>query len=72
MQYDNHETDLYILPESEEERQKIIFILENYFVMWDWNWQYSNVKGNSWYGKHFIDMPFGIDLKDQIISLMKG
>lgn len=70
MQYDKHETDLYILPESKEERQKIIFILENDFVMWNWLWQFSNVKGNSWCGKHFIEIPFGIDLKDQIVSLM--
>jgi len=72
MQYDRHETDLYILPETIEERKKIKDILETKFSNWFWIWQFSDVEGQAWHGKQFIDVAFGIDLKEEIISLMKG
>jgi hypothetical protein len=72
MQYDKHETDLYILPETIEERKKIKDILETKFSNWFWMGQFSNVEGQAWYCKQFIEIPFGIDLKDGIQSLMKG
>lgn len=72
MQYDKHETDLYILPETIEERKKIKDILETKFSNWFWMGQFSNVEGQAWYGKQFIEIPFGIDLKEGIQSLMKG
>lgn len=72
MQYDRHETDLYILPETIEERKKIKDILEHKLGIYSWVWAKSDVEGQSWNGKMFIDIPFGIDLKEEIISLMKG
>lgn len=72
MQYDRHETDLYILPETQEERKKIYDILTSIGSSWFWKWSYSNVEGQNWYNKQFIEIPFGIDLKEKIVSLMKG
>jgi len=71
MQFDNHETDLYILPETKEEEKNLISILENNFSQWDYYWQYSDVQGQAWYKKKFIKIPFGIDLKEEIINLLK-
>lgn len=72
MQFDKHETDLYILPETQEERKRIYNLLETKFSTWFWSMAKSNVKGQSWEGKMFFDIPFGIYLKEEIISLMKG
>lgn len=70
MQFDKHETDLYILPETKEERQKIKDVLENHFSTWFWCWALSDVEGQAWHGKMFIDIAFGIDLKEEIIKLV--
>ena len=54
--FDSHCTDLYVLYTPE---------------LWDWlrvnyNWacnmtlERSNVAGQAWYGKHFIDIPFSV------------
>lgn len=72
MQFDKHETDLYILPETQEERNKIKDVLAIIGSSWFWSWKRSDVEGQAWYGKIFIDIPFGIDLKEDIIFLMKG
>lgn len=72
MQYDRHETDLYILPETMKEEGQIETILKYKFPSWHWHKSVSDVKGQSWYNQEFIEIPFGIDLKEEIISLMKG
>ncbi len=69
MKFDNHETDLYILPENETEKEKITSYLRNrnycFYI------QKSNVKGQEWFGKSFIDVPFMKHLKKDIINLIK-
>ena len=71
MQYDNHETDLYILPENPEERKKLMNVLKTSFSTLYWCWAKSDVKGQAWEGKMFVDIPCGIDLKQEIINILK-
>ena len=69
MKFDTHGNgngldDLYILPENMEEKVKVV-----YFLMgkhWNFYYSQSNVEGNEWYGKTFIDVPFGESLKKEI------
>jgi hypothetical protein len=67
-QYNTHERDLYVLPESPEEAAKIIEFMKHPIhnlgrQLWShvpfWQWSYSDVAGQSWYGKSFIEIPFG-------------
>lgn len=60
MQIDLHETDLYVLPETSAERHNLQSFLET--KQWRYTWVFSDVPGNSWYGKQFCEIPFGIDL----------
>jgi len=60
------------LPETQEERKKLKHILDSKFLTWCWTWAKSDVEGQNWKGKMFIEIPFGIDLKEEIVSLMKG
>jgi hypothetical protein len=51
-----HESDLYILPRSEDESKRICRFIKShgfYFEM-----SYSDVKDQPWYGKRFIEIPF--------------
>lgn len=69
MQFDNHESDLYILPENARERNN----LQSYCKTkgYDFKWCFSNVKGQAWYGKQFLEIPFGLTLKNAIIEYME-
>jgi hypothetical protein len=65
MQISRHETDLYLLPETTKERHDLQIFAENCGYK-AWHWAYSDVSGQSWEGKQFLEIPFGIDLKEQI------
>jgi hypothetical protein len=69
MKFDHHETDLYILPETSREKHN----LQSFCMTkkWSYCWQYSNVKNQSWEGKVFLEIPFGIDFKNKIIKHME-
>jgi hypothetical protein len=72
MRFDTHGNgngldDLYILPENEDEKVKVVFFLmENHR---GFQYSRSNVKGQDWYGKTFIDIPFGESLREAIAAL---
>ena len=71
MQFSTHETDLYILPETREEKKDLIDLLEKKFPSWKWYFNISDVEGQNWYKKLFIEIPFGIDLKEEITKYFK-
>lgn len=56
MQFNNHESDLYILPDSDKENTKITDYLKSHDKYYQIS--YSDVKDQSWFGKFFIDVPF--------------
>jgi hypothetical protein len=58
MQIDTHESDLYVLPESNTEAAMIRTILED-FPAFRYRMVFSDAEGNSWYGKTFFEIPFG-------------
>jgi hypothetical protein len=62
MKYNTHASDLYCLPESDKE----VKLLQGYSKKYCGQWSRSNVKGQDWYGKTFLDIPFGTWLKDEI------
>lgn len=64
MQLSKHETDLYILPETTKERHNIQSFIQT--KNWGYEWSFSDVIGQDWYGKQFMDIPFGIDLAKEI------
>ena len=49
--------DLYILPENDKERKHIPLIVKA--LGHECNLCYSDVKGQEWYHKWFIEVPFG-------------
>ena len=53
--------DLYILPNSPEEAQKIIKFVEDSGRTYTWSM--ANVEGHKWFGKRFIEVPFGMDIE---------
>lgn len=61
----NHRlNDLYIMPETYAERIKIVnYLIDNRI---SYTWSYANIKGHEWYGKKFIEIPFGESYKDDI------
>jgi len=64
MQFDKHETDLYILPETQAERHNIqSFCITKQLY---YKWSFSDIEEQSWYGKQFLDIPFRIDLINEI------
>jgi len=71
MKFDKHGNgngydDLYILPENDEENKAVISFLTKgkfYFER-----SFSNIPGNDWFGKSFIDVPFCEYLKMEIIQ----
>lgn len=74
MQYDKHGNgkgfdDLYILPETEEEKNRVVEYLKRNNL--NFSWRVSNVKGNDWYRKRFIDVPFCESWRKDIEKVMK-
>jgi len=67
MKFNTHETDLYVLPESVGEKNKVVNFLDGNKLGWEWS--YSNVGGQEWHGKYFIEIPFGCRLKKEIEKL---
>lgn len=67
MQFDSYEKDLYVLPENETEKEKIINVLKTNSIVY-YN-SFSNVKGQAWYGKQFIEIPFGTWLKGELCTI---
>ncbi len=70
MQTNIHETDLQILPETESEKAKIMQFLKSkgcYCLAH----LYSDTKGQSWYGKKFIEVAFRADLKTDLETYME-
>lgn len=64
MKFNTHETDLYILPETQKERHNLQSFMKT--CKYSYKWSFSDVQGQSWYGKQFMEIPFGIDLKSKI------
>jgi hypothetical protein len=62
--------DLYVLPASPEEGQKIEEYLKQNGRSYEWS--FSNVEGQPWHGKRFIEIPFGESLKGEIEGLVGG
>ena len=62
MKFTTHESDLYCLPENETEKAT----LQRYVKERSAIWSMSNVEGQDWYGKTFLDIPFGLFLKAEI------
>jgi len=62
--------DLYVLPSSPEEADKIIAFLENEGM--GFQWSNADVEGHEWYGKRFIEIPFGDAYKGEIEALLSG
>jgi hypothetical protein len=56
--------DLYILPDSPEEARKITDYVRS--INCSYSWSVSDVKGQDWYGKAFIEIPFGEPLLGDI------
>jgi len=49
--------DLYILPDNDQERQRITDYLD--WRQIDYHWSTSDVEGQDWFGKRFVEIPFG-------------
>jgi hypothetical protein len=62
--------DLYILPDDSEESEKITDYLQKREI--PYSWSFSDVAGQEWYGKRFIDIPFGESLLGVIEQAVKG
>ena len=58
--------DLYILPETEEETKKVMRYIEDNGLSYQWS--RANVQGHEWYGKRFIEIPFGEAHKSKIMA----
>ena len=64
MKFTTYATDLQILPESDEEIQQLVqYCVDNNLAF---NRHYSNVKGQDWHSKAFIEIPFRSDLLEEI------
>ena len=69
MKFDQHGNgcgldDLYVLPEDKKERLRIAEYLKGKGVHFEYN--YSNIKGQDWYGKIFIIIPFGENMRSEM------
>jgi len=64
MKFDIHETDLLILPETLKELNNLQSYCETKKL--NYQWQYSDVKDQSWYNKQYMDIPFRSDLLEEI------
>jgi hypothetical protein len=49
--------DLYILPETQAERHNLQSLAKT--NGWNYGWCFSDVKGQDWHGKQFMEIPFG-------------
>lgn len=65
---DSHCSDLYLLPSKECSQSQIAEWAKEQGLTPKGS--YSNVKGQSWYGKHFIEIPFA--LIDDVIADRKA
>lgn len=70
-QFDTHGNgnglnDLYILPADELEATAIARFLTERGR--SFTWSYANVRGHDWYGKRFIEVPFGESLAAEIAA----
>ena len=69
MKISNHESDLYVLPETKHEEDLIVGFVNN--NSHSWHYSYSNVPGQDWYGKRFIEIPFRVDLEKALTDWIK-
>lgn len=60
--------DLYVLPASQEEAAAIMSFLKE--KDHSFHWVVANVQGHNWYGKSFLDIPFGESLQPEIEKLL--
>ena len=60
--------DLYVLPENEHEKQDIMKWLDAKDQPFAWN--RSDVPGQDWQGKWFLDIPFGAPLLDELSAAL--
>lgn len=67
MQFDTHQTDLYVLTESRTEDDRVRAFLKDSGV--GFTCCRSDVVGQPWYGKAFLDIPFRSDLRAEIEKL---
>lgn len=70
MQISKHETDILLLPETKQETNQLKEFVKKCGYK-SHSWQLSNVKGQSWYGKLFLEIPFGIDLLEKVKKIFK-
>lgn len=68
MKYYSRETDLYLLPETEAEKEKLEDFVESKGGLGA-KWYRSDVRGQDWYGKTFLDIPFGDFLRPEIETI---
>ena len=64
MKFDKHESDLYVLPESQLERNNLQSFVKT--KGWGYSWAFSNVEGHDWHGKQFMDIPFMASSRHEI------
>lgn len=62
--------DLYILPDDDQERQRITDYLDSRGIHYQWS--FSDVEGQDWFGKRFIELPFGEGLLGVIQQAVSG
>jgi hypothetical protein len=62
--------DLYILPASLAEASTITLLLA--LQGRSFSWSYANVPGHAWYGKRFIEVPFGEALQSELSVALVG
>ena len=60
--------DLYLLPETKEEEVTITTYLDA--IGRNYEMQRSDVDGQEWYRKRFIEVPFGESLLPEIVALI--
>jgi hypothetical protein len=58
--------DLYVLPESDEWGKVIDYLDANGIRF---TRSFSDVQGQDWYGKQFIEIPFRCDLREALEAL---
>lgn len=61
--------DLYVLPDTQEESRKIWEYLRDNGI--SFSLTRSDVRGQSWFGKYFFDVPFGEGHKAEILAAVE-
>ena len=69
MKINQHETDLQILPETTEELQRVLDLAKDISYVEPVR-AVSDVQGQDWYGKIFIELPFSVNLINKFRELM--